>query len=215
MTPESADITEGESFLVLDWLLRTYTPTWLELAGMTAEAQQLRDLPAVVDQKTAAVASALSDSLKELVYSIWDKARGAARPEETNDELVAAWESESQAGVSVPDSDTGETARAAAWYVAADAAWVAAALPCGSITRTTFREEGWSDLPEVVEAAARESVEAAAEVLQAAVEPLLEKLAAGVAEEALPTSVCCEPDLLAIPVEMQPGRLNEKVGEGK
>ena len=44
---------EARSYLALDWLIRTHTPAWLDLAGLTAEAQELRDLreppPAAVE----------------------------------------------------------------------------------------------------------------------------------------------------------------------
>jgi hypothetical protein len=44
---------EARVYLALDWLVRTYTPAWLELAGLTAAARSLRDLDRVVDPVTA------------------------------------------------------------------------------------------------------------------------------------------------------------------
>jgi hypothetical protein len=37
------------SLMALDWLIRVYTPTWLDLAGLKVHAQTLRDLPSIVD----------------------------------------------------------------------------------------------------------------------------------------------------------------------
>jgi len=42
-------LDEARSFIALDWLIRTYTPAWLDLAGLTAEATALRDLRRIVD----------------------------------------------------------------------------------------------------------------------------------------------------------------------
>ncbi|HEY6924938.1 MAG TPA: hypothetical protein VI653_15795, partial [Steroidobacteraceae bacterium] len=39
---------EARGYLALDWLVRTYTPTWLELAGLATEAGALRALPPIV-----------------------------------------------------------------------------------------------------------------------------------------------------------------------
>ncbi len=35
---------EARSYLALDWLIRTYTPAFLDLAGLSVEAEALRDL---------------------------------------------------------------------------------------------------------------------------------------------------------------------------
>jgi hypothetical protein len=51
--------TDGDSldthraYLAFDWLVRVYTPTWLDLAGLTAEAAALRHLARIVDLVSA------------------------------------------------------------------------------------------------------------------------------------------------------------------
>src|SRR5206468_8471808 len=40
---------EARGYLALDWLSRSYTPAWLDLAGLTAEAAELRALRRIVD----------------------------------------------------------------------------------------------------------------------------------------------------------------------
>lgn len=40
---------EARSYLALDWLTRTYTPAWLDLAGLAEEAAALRDHRQIVD----------------------------------------------------------------------------------------------------------------------------------------------------------------------
>ena len=42
-------LDEARSYMALDWLIRTYTPAWLDLAGLTAEAAGLRELRRIVD----------------------------------------------------------------------------------------------------------------------------------------------------------------------
>ena len=40
---------KARSYLAIDWLLRTYTSTWVHLAGLTAEASALREHTRIVD----------------------------------------------------------------------------------------------------------------------------------------------------------------------
>jgi hypothetical protein len=97
---------EARSYLALDWLIRTYTPAWLDLANLSDEAQALRDLRRIVDMASAEAAG-------PVVRAGRDKA-SAAR--------AAAWAAAGAAG------------RAAAWsaaWAAAGAAAGAAARAAG------------------------------------------------------------------------------------
>jgi len=88
---------EARSYLALDWLIRTYTPAWLDLAGFTVEAKALRDLRRIVDLVAAQAAwPVVKDARNEAA------AAGAAA-------WAAAW------------AAAGDAAWAAAW----DAAWAA------------------------------------------------------------------------------------------
>ena len=44
---------ETRGYMALDWLIRMYTPVWLDLAGLTAEASALRDLPRIANLAAA------------------------------------------------------------------------------------------------------------------------------------------------------------------
>src|SRR5215207_8200100 len=44
---------EARSYLALDWLIRSFTPAWLDLAGLSDEAQSLRDLRQIADLASA------------------------------------------------------------------------------------------------------------------------------------------------------------------
>jgi hypothetical protein len=42
-------LDEARSWMAMDWLIRTYAPRWLAVAGLTGSAQRLATLPAVLD----------------------------------------------------------------------------------------------------------------------------------------------------------------------
>src|SRR5258708_1432554 len=44
---------ETRGYIALDWLIRTWTPAWLDLAGLTAEAAALRDFRRIADLAAA------------------------------------------------------------------------------------------------------------------------------------------------------------------
>ena len=47
---------EARSYLALDWLIRTYTPVWLDLAGLSDGAASLRSLGQIVNLTSARAA---------------------------------------------------------------------------------------------------------------------------------------------------------------
>lgn len=89
---------EERSFLALDWLIRTYLPAWLEVAGLRDEAAAVRGLSRIVDMESAGVAGPVVRSVRDAARA----ARGAA--------WDAAW------------AAAGTAARTAAWAAARTAA---------------------------------------------------------------------------------------------
>jgi hypothetical protein len=79
---------EARSYLALDWLIRSYTPAWLDLAGLTAEAAELRALRRIVDLAAAEAAGPVVRTAQRKAAAAraaaWDAARAAAR--------AAAWD---------------------------------------------------------------------------------------------------------------------------
>lgn len=73
---------KARSYMALDWLIRTYTPAWLDLAGLSAEAQALRDLRCIVDMVAAEAAGPVVRAGRENARAAgdaaWDAARDAA-----------------------------------------------------------------------------------------------------------------------------------------
>lgn len=116
---------EARSYLALDWLVRTYTPAWLDLAGLTNEAAVLRAHRPITNTASAKSAHTLTVAARDVAafiagpavsWDVWASGRnvteGAA--------WVAAWVATRNA--------PGDAARDAAVSAAEDAEWVGAGL---------------------------------------------------------------------------------------
>lgn len=141
---------EARSYLALDWLTRTYTPAWLDLAGLAEEAAALRDHRQIVDI--------------EALHSIRFAASAARQTAST----AAAYTAASVAMRVAADAAAHETSfpmrRAAAYltafsleYTAAFAtafslAYMAAFAAARVAVHETAREEMWVVLAPTVEA---------------------------------------------------------------
>ena len=53
------------AYLAVDWCVHIFAPTWLTKAGLTAEAQQLRDLPTIDSRRAAESAHAVIVKVRE------------------------------------------------------------------------------------------------------------------------------------------------------
>jgi hypothetical protein len=71
-------LDETRGYLALDWLIRTYTPAWLDLAGLTAEATALRDLRRIVDLVAAQAAGPVVRDARDKAAAAWAAAWDAA-----------------------------------------------------------------------------------------------------------------------------------------
>jgi len=94
---------ETRGYMALDWLIRTYTPAWLDLAGLTAEASALRDVRRVADLVAAQAAAPVMREARDKSAATWDAAGDAA--------WAVAWDA------------AWDAAWAAAWSAARSAAW--------------------------------------------------------------------------------------------
>ncbi len=78
---------ETRGYIALDWLIRTWTPAWLDLAGLTAETAALRDLRRITDLAAARSAGPVVRQARDKAAAAWaaagdaagDAARAAAR----------------------------------------------------------------------------------------------------------------------------------------
>jgi len=69
---------EARGYLALDWLIRTWTPAWLDLAGLTTEALALRDLRRIADLAAAQSAGPVVRQASQKAAATWDAAWDAA-----------------------------------------------------------------------------------------------------------------------------------------
>ncbi len=109
-------LDEARSWMALDWLIRTYTPTWLAAAGLMGSARQLEDVAPVVDAPELEAALVVLRAARRDSRTAWSSSLGAARP--------AAW---------TPWAAGRAAAREAAWSSAGAAAWAAARVAVGEI----------------------------------------------------------------------------------
>jgi hypothetical protein len=136
---------EARGYMALDWLIRTYAPAWLDLAGLTAEASPLRDLDCVSGPESARAASpvvnaaaAAAAAAAEARAAAWDAA------------WAAAWDAAGDAAGTAAWTAAGTAAGAAAWTAARDAARDAAGDAAGAAAWTAARDAAWDALAPTV-----------------------------------------------------------------
>lgn len=133
---------ERRAYLALDWLVRVYTPAWLDLVpSLASHAAALRALPEIVDLTTAGLARdpvrAAEEAARDAAwYAAEDFARDAGSAAE-----YFAW---SAAGVAAEDA-----ALAAARHAAGSAAWVAAGYAARDAAWSAARDAGVALRPTV------------------------------------------------------------------
>jgi hypothetical protein len=112
----SSAVAERRSYLALDWLIRVYTPAWLDLVEATkAHAASIRALGEIVDMQSAVAAGLV-------VRAAGDAAWAAAVDAAADAAGDAAWDAAGDAARAAAGAAAGDAARDAAW----DAAWDAA-----------------------------------------------------------------------------------------
>src|SRR5579875_3073790 len=84
-------LDEQRGYVALDWMIRTWTPAWLDLAGLTAEAQALRDLRRIADLVAARAAAPVVRAGREKAAAARDAARDAAWAAARDAAWAAAW----------------------------------------------------------------------------------------------------------------------------
>lgn len=104
-------LDEARSWMAVDWLIRSYAPTWLAVAGLTESANRLVALQPVIDVPELKTAMGELDPAHRDVRASWSAALGAVR--------VAEW---------VPRVAARAAAREAAWTSIGAPAWSAASV---------------------------------------------------------------------------------------
>ena len=116
-TRGSLALDEIRSYMAFDWLIRTYTPAWLDLANLNENAKALRDLPEVVDLDTVVGANFV-------ISAASSAARSAAGWAALSAAYLAAY-------LAASSADSSE-AYLAASLAASSAAYLAASLAASS-----------------------------------------------------------------------------------
>ena len=124
---------ESRSYMALDWLIRTWLPTWLELSPRCREdARRIRDLGRIVDLVSAERAGAIVRPAGRNAAAARDAARDAAG--------AAAWVATRVAAGAAAGDAAGAAARDAAWVAARDAAAAAAGAAAGDAAGAAARD---------------------------------------------------------------------------
>src|SRR6185312_17498213 len=152
-------------WLAMDWLTRTYTPTWLRLAGLPEIAARLQTAGEVTGP--ASLGTAL-----ELLEVARREAR-AARAKAFGSPLPTSWAVAVAAGVA---------GREAAWACAGAAAWAAARIGVGDVAGDRARAAARAAAGDAAAIAVRHSRTSAwhagaRAAAQEALDPTLERLA--------------------------------------
>jgi hypothetical protein len=164
---------ETRGLLALNWLIRTYLPAWLDVAGLGV-AHEIRALGRIdsmeaaraagpVVREAAGIASAAGDAAWAAARAAawaaaWDAAGAAAWAAAGDAAWTAAWDAARTAAWDAAGAAAwaaaGDAARTAAWDAAGDAAWAAA--------RTAARTAAWDAAGDAAWAAAGAAAGAAA-----------------------------------------------------
>jgi hypothetical protein len=123
---------DARAYLALDWLVRTFAPAWLDLAGLAGHAAELRAAAPVIDIGSA-------PAIMPLLTAAWDAARTAAGDAAGD----AATDAATAAATAAARDAAGAAATAAAWdaarAAARDAAGAAATAAAWDAARAAAR----------------------------------------------------------------------------
>jgi hypothetical protein len=172
------------AWMALDWLIRDYSPSWLEVAGLAGPAANLRALTPVLDEPSleralAELEAARGEARTARGTGPWSAARSVARELAWSCAGAAAW-----AGARLAVGDiAGDRARAAARVLAGDAAATAAQRALDPLASSPSRA-------------------AAKDTARAALAPTVEQLrhsVFGLLDRMLPTEPLPSPSMVAPP----------------
>ena len=159
-------LDKARGYLALDWLIRVYTPAWLDLAGLSAEAGQLRGLHRINDLITVRNAGPVVRMAADKATAAgtaarnaaWDAAGTAARTAAG----PAAWDAAGTAARAAAEDAAGTAAWDAAWPAAEDAAETAAGTAAWDAAEDAARAAAWDAAWDAAETAARTAARNAA-----------------------------------------------------
>jgi hypothetical protein len=125
-TRANADVEERRAFLAMDWVIRTFTPTWLDhVEALKPHAAAVRALNAIHDLATLKAATpslrSAADAAAQSEAAAWAAARDAAWDAARAAAWAAAWAAARDAAWDAARDAARDAAWAAAWAAARDA----------------------------------------------------------------------------------------------
>jgi hypothetical protein len=157
-------LDDQRAWMAMDWLIRTYTRTWLSVAHLPVAARRLADLSPVLSVPELRPALEALNVARRESRAAWSAALGPVR-----------------AATRTPWVARRASARQAAWGSAGAAAWSAARVAVGDIAgdraRALAREIGGDAAATIArEARTGASRAAARDAVRAALAPIIEEL---------------------------------------
>jgi hypothetical protein len=138
---------KARGYLALDWLIRTYTPAWLDLAGLYDEARSLRELRRIVDLVAAQQAGPVVREAQTKAVAAGVAARVTARAAAGADPGVAARVTARAA----TGAATGAATEAATGAATGAAIWAAIWAATGATARAATWAATWDVLKPTVD----------------------------------------------------------------
>jgi len=149
-TRSSRAVEERRSYMALDWMIRVFTPKWLDIVpALHEQAKSLRELNDIADMAGAVAAGikvkAAGDAARAAAWAAAGAAAGAAA-------WAAVGAAARDAAWAAARAAAGAAAGAAAWAAAGDAAgaaardaaWAAARAAAGAAARDAARDAAWA-----------------------------------------------------------------------
>jgi hypothetical protein len=128
-TNTGASNEEQRAWLAIDWLVRTYAPTWFDLAGLKEYASALRGLPELTTneltdqaQETIGAARAAEATVRNAARNAATAVRNAVRNAASDTTSDTAWDAATATTWAITWAAARDAARDAAEAVATDAA---------------------------------------------------------------------------------------------
>lgn len=175
----SAEVEERRAWMACDWLVRTHTPAWLRLAGLTAQADRLAALPELSPgtvRSVKPVIEAVQEDARAARAAAWDAARSAVGDAAGAAAWTAAREAAGDAARDAVREAAGAAARAAGWAAGWGAAWGAAWDAAWAAAWDAASAVAWVAAWDAAAAAARAALAPTVTELQASAHDLVNRM---------------------------------------
>lgn len=168
---------ERRAWMALDWLTRTCTPAWLDLAGLSDHAAALRATPEITDDASLAAGAAVVDAAEDAAGdAVRDAARDAVRAAVRDAAAAAAGAAVRAAAGDAAWNAAGDPAGDAAWNTTGAAAWNAAWNAAGDAAWNVVRAAAGDAAGDAVRVAANRTLRPVVLQLQQSAFGLLDRM---------------------------------------